>query len=310
METTTTVTLKQNKERRAIGWRMKWRKTIPYWFLLPAFSLYAIFFVLPFIFALYLSFHEWNMINPDIVFVGLNNYVSLFNNEVYWIALRNTGLYVLMTVPISLIAGLGFAIIIESLKRGKVLYRLLFFLPVVSSIAIMGIVWTLMYNPQVGAVNTILKNFGIHGIHWLNDPRIALIAVALVGIWNSFGYNVILFISGLKGIDKSLYEAAALDGANKWQSFKNVTVPMLSPVTFFVFVMSMIASFQVFTTVQIMTKGGPNNATNVSVYHIYQEAFQFFSIGTATASATVLLVVVIVFTVIQLVIGKKLVHYQ
>lgn len=309
-QSTVTLSLKESKQLKRSSIRFRLRKTIPYWFLLPALGLYALFFVYPFVYAFFLSFHEWNMISPEKIFVGFQNYLSLFSDEVYWISMKNTGLYVLMTVPVSLLAGLGLALLIEGVKKGKVLYRLLFFLPVVSSIAIMGIVWTLMYNPQVGAVNVILGYFGIEGIHWLNDPTIALISVALVGIWNSFGYNVILFISGLKGVDKNLYEAAALDGANTWESFKNVTIPMLSPVTFFVFVMSVISSFQVFTTVQVMTKGGPNNSTNVAVYQIYQEAFQFFSVGTATASATILLILVVIFTIVQLVVGKKLVHYQ
>ncbi|MCM3443122.1 carbohydrate ABC transporter permease [Metabacillus halosaccharovorans] len=302
-----TTIARHNKEKSL---SITMRKTLPYWFLMPGLVLFFIFFVLPFLFSLYLSFHEWNMIKDSPEFVGIQNYQTIFNSDVYWKSVKNTGLFVLFTVPLSLVIGLGLALLIESLSKGKVFYRMIFFLPVVSSIAIMGIVWSLMYNPQVGAVNVILRKLGIEGMNWLNDPKVALVSLAIVSVWNSFGYNVILFISGLKGIDKSLYESAALDGANKRQIFSHVTLPMLSPVTFFVFVMSVIASFQVFTTIQVMTKGGPNNTTNVLVYNIYQEAFQFFNMGTATASATVLFIVVVVLTIFQLVVGKKFVHYQ
>ncbi|AJY77627.1 sugar ABC transporter permease [Paenibacillus beijingensis] len=283
---------------------------IPFAFLLPALGLYAVFFVYPFIFALGLSFQSWNMISPDKTFVGLANYRHLLHDEVFWISLKNSGLYVLLTVPLAMAIGLVLALLVESLWRGKRLYRLIFFLPVVSSIGVISIVWSLMYNPQVGAINVLLRMFGIEGPNWLNDPSMALWALAIVGIWKGFGYNMVLYISGLKSIDRGLYEAASIDGAGRWRQFRNVTLPLLSPVTFFILVMSIISSFQAFATIQIMTKGGPNNATNVLVYQIYQEAFQFFNIGVATASSVILLLIVGLLTVIQLRMSNKMVHYQ
>ncbi|WP_238590870.1 carbohydrate ABC transporter permease [Paenibacillus beijingensis] len=289
------------------GLRKSW---IPFAFLLPALGLYAVFFVYPFIFALGLSFQSWNMISPDKTFVGLANYRHLLHDEVFWISLKNSGLYVLLTVPLAMAIGLVLALLVESLWRGKRLYRLIFFLPVVSSIGVISIVWSLMYNPQVGAINVLLRMFGIEGPNWLNDPSMALWALAIVGIWKGFGYNMVLYISGLKSIDRGLYEAASIDGAGRWRQFRNVTLPLLSPVTFFILVMSIISSFQAFATIQIMTKGGPNNATNVLVYQIYQEAFQFFNIGVATASSVILLLIVGLLTVIQLRMSNKMVHYQ
>lgn len=279
-------------------------------FLLPALGLYVVFFIYPFIFAFILSFQKWNLISPNKEFVGLDNYRRLLHDEVFWISLKNSALYVLLTVPFAMGIGLALALAVESLWRGKRLYRMIFFLPVVSSISIISIVWSLMYNEQVGAINVLLRMFGIQGPNWMNDPATALWSLAIVGIWKGFGYNMVLYISGLKSVDRTLYEAASMDGAGRWKQFRHVTLPMLSPVTFFILVMSIISSFQVFTTIQIMTRGGPNNATNVLVYQIYQEAFQFFNIGVASASSTILLLLVGTLTVIQLRLSRKTVHYQ
>ncbi|MDT3427301.1 ABC-type sugar transport system permease subunit [Paenibacillus forsythiae] len=283
---------------------------LPLAFLLPALGLYAVFFVYPFLFSLSLSFQQWNLISPDKEFVGLANYVHLLHDDVFWISLRNSALYMLMTVPLAVGIGLAMALLVESLWKGKRLYRLVFFLPVVSSIGVISIVWGLMYNPQDGAVNKLLASFGIQGPNWINDPAMALWALAIVGIWKGFGYNMVLYISGLKSIDRSLYEAASIDGAGRGARLRHVTVPLLSPVTFFILVMSIISSFQVFATIQIITRGGPNNSTNVLVYQIYQEAFQFFNIGTAAASSTLLLLIVGTLTVVQLRLSNRMVHYQ
>lgn len=290
--------------------RFQLKRAVPYWFLIPAFGLYAVFFVYPFFYSLFLSFHRWNLISPNKSYVGLDNYRSLLHDEVYWIALRNSGLYVLLTVPAAMLIGLLLALAVESMLHGKALYRLLFFLPVVTSIGIISIVWTLMYNPQLGAFNRLLAELGISGPNWLNEPSSALWALAIVGIWKSFGYNMVLYISGLKSIDKGLYEAASIDGAGRLRKFINVTIPLLSPVTFFIVIISVISSFQVFATIQVMTRGGPNNATNVLVYQIYQEAFQFFNIGVATASSVLLFIGVCMFTILQLKYGQRMVHYQ
>jgi ABC-type sugar transport system permease subunit len=288
----------------------KLRRWVPLGFLLPALGLYAVFFIYPFIYSFILSFQEWNMISPNKKFVGATNYIHLLQDEVFWISFQNSTLYVLFTVPIAMGLGLALALMVESLWVGKGLYRLIFFMPVVSSIGIISIVWSLMYNPQVGIINVLLGKIGIQGPNWTNNPSTALWALAILGIWKSFGYNMVLYISGLKSIDRGLYEAATIDGANRIQKLRHVTLPLLSPVTFFIVVMSVISSFQVFATIQVMTQGGPNNATNVLVYQIYQEAFQFFNIGGATASSTLLFIFVASLTVFQLRVGKKLVHYQ
>ncbi|AET61070.1 binding-protein-dependent transporters inner membrane component [Paenibacillus terrae HPL-003] len=309
MEHIAELTSKPTGAKRAAR-RLRWGKMTAYWFLLPALVLYLVFFVAPFFYSLYLSFHRWNMISPTKTFVGMSNYVSLLKSEVFWKAIWNTVLYVLYTVPLSILIGFLLALLIENIWRGKQMYRLVFYLPVVSSISIISIVWDLMYNPDIGMVNRLLSFVGLKGGNWLNDPKLALGALAVIGIWKHFGYNMILYISGRKAIDRSLYEAASIDGASRLQQMVYVTIPLLSPVTFFIVVMNILSSFQVFATIQITTHGGPNNATNVIVYQIYQEAFQFFDIGAAAASSTMFLIAVGALTVLQLKIGQKVVHYQ
>lgn len=283
---------------------------LPLLFLVPALLLYAVFFVYPFLFTFLLSFQQWDMIHPERSFVGWSNYASLLRDEVFWKALRNTFLYLLMTIPISITLGLGLALLMESLLRGRTVYRFIFYLPVISSIAVIAIIWSLMYDDQYGIVNQLLALLGIDGPNWLSQSSTSLWAVAIVGIWKSFGYEMLLFISGLKSIDKGLYEAAAIDGASRWRRLFHLTLPLLSPITMFIVVMSIISSFQNFALIQIMTDGGPNNSSNVLVYQLYQEAFRFFSVGKAAAISVILFALVLFITAVQLRFTRNTVHYN
>lgn len=295
------------KRTSSYRWKMLF---LPLLFLAPALLLYAVFFVYPFLFTFLLSFQQWDMIHPERSFVGWSNYASLLRDEVFWKALRNTFLYLLMTIPISITLGLGLALLLESLLRGRTVYRFIFYLPVVSSIAVIAIIWSLMYDDQHGIVNQLLALLGIDGPNWLAQSSTSLWAVAIVGIWKSFGYEMLLFISGLKSIDKGLYEAAAIDGASRWRRLFHLTLPMLSPITMFIVVMSIISSFQNFALIQIMTDGGPNNSSNVLVYQLYQEAFRFFSVGKAAAISVILFALVLFITAVQLRISRNTVHYN
>ncbi|GJM74407.1 ABC transporter permease [Paenibacillus macerans] len=283
---------------------------LPLLFLVPAMLLYAIFFVYPFLFTFLLSFQQWDMISPDRSFVGLANYTGLLHDEVFWMSMRNTLLYLLMTMPVSIGLGLGLALLMESLLRGRVVYRFLFYLPVVSPIAVVAIVWSLMYDDQRGIVNALLMLFGIDGPNWLSDASSSLWAVAIVGIWKGFGYEMLLYVSGLKAIDKGLYEAASIDGAGRLRRLVHITLPLLSPITLFIVIMGIISSFQNFALIKIMTGGGPNNSSNVLVYQLYQEAFQFFSIGKAAAISVILFAFVLLITVVQLRLSRSTVHYS
>ena len=281
-----------------------------YVFLAPALLLFGIFFVYPFVYSSYLSFMDWNLYNDAKEFVGLANYQALFGDPVFWKAALNTGLYVIGTVPVSMILALGLASLVEKAGKLKEFYRFLLFIPVVASIAVVGIIWSLLYSPAGGFINQMLALIGIQGPNWLNDPKFALVSLMIIGIWSAVGYNMVLYIAGLKGIDPQLYEAAELDGASGWQQFWKITVPQLSPVSFFVFIVSIFNSFQVFSTIHIMTQGGPNNATNVVIYQMYQEAFQFFNIGKASALTFVIFCAVLLLTVVFIRSTQRNVHYE
>jgi ABC-type sugar transport system permease subunit len=283
----------------------------PAWlYLAPALALYALFWLSPAAYSVYLSFFDWDMASPRMTAVGLDNYRRVLTDPVFLTALRNTLLYVVGTVVVGTGVGLGLALAIQRVPGARALYRFVFFLPVVTSITVVSLVWLFFLNTQIGVVNQLLKTLGVPGPNWLNDPATALLALVVVGVWKGFGYNVVLFTAGLAAIDREVYEAAALDGARGWTTFRHVTWPLLSPVTLFVVVMGVIGSFQVFASVQLMTRGGPANATNVLVYHIWEAAFRFFDVGYAAALATLMAALVALLTIVQLRRGERFVHYQ
>lgn len=279
-----------------------------YLYLSPTLLLYSVFFAFPFIFSLYISFMKWDLIFDIKTYVGWSNYIEVWQSEIFWKSVRNTLLYILMTVPLSVGFGLLYALLIEQTKRLKAVYRVLFFFPVIISVAAAGLVFSLMYSPQNGLFNIALSYLGISPISWLQYPNTALISLAIVGIWMSFGYNVILYMTGLQQVDKEAVQAAAIDGAGPWKTFVHITMPLLTPVHLFVWIITILYSFQVFATVQIMTMGGPNNATNVWVFFIWQEAFPYANIGAASAAATLLFSLVLVTTIIQVTWLQKKSH--
>lgn len=276
----------------------------PYLFLTPALSLFLIFFVLPFLFSFGLSFAKWNLTN-SMEFVGLSNYASILADPVFRISFRNTVFYVLGTVPVSMLIAMVLAFLIESLGRTKQIYRFLLFIPYILSTAITSLIWVYFMNPSQGLLNEALRLFGIEGPNWLKDPQWALFSLMLVGVWYAVSYNIVLYVAGLQGINRQLYEAAAVDGAGGFKQVLYVTVPQLLPIHIFVLTVSIIHSFQVFTKVQIMTQGGPNNATNVLVYQLWQEGFRFFDIGRASALSMILFMAVMLLVIAQIVLMER-----
>lgn len=303
--------LNKRRKGRTFSLPIKWEKwSWPYMFLLPALALYAVFYVFPFFYSLILSFMEWNLISPDKEYVGLENYKTVWEDKVFWVSLKNTALYVVGTVPAAMFIALGLAVLVESVGRTREIYRTLLFIPVIASLSVTSLVWSLLMNPDNGLLNEFLAKFGMPALNWLNDPNTAMWSIMIVGVWKAVSYNLVLYIAGLKGIDNQLYEAASIDGAGKWSQFTRITVPLLSPMNMFVFIVSVIHSFQVFTTIHLMTQGGPNNSTNMLVYQVYNEAFQFFNIGKASALSMVLFLIVLVITIFQIRIMEKNAHYQ
>ncbi|MEK3722999.1 carbohydrate ABC transporter permease [Paenibacillus sp. FSL H8-0034] len=275
-------------------------------FLLPSLIGFVVFTGIPIIAALVLSFYDWNLLTTP-KFIGLQNYQNLFGSDpIFLKVLWNTLYFVLGSVPLSIILALIVALLLNQKLKAVAFLRAGYFLPVVSSIVAASLVWKWIFNPDFGIVNDLLRMVGISNPpKWITSTVWAMPSIIIVAIWKNVGYNMVIFLAGLQDIPKDLYEAGEIDGANKWQLFWNITLPMLSPTTFFITVISIIGSFQVFGQALVMTEGGPGISTNTIVFYIYQNAFVFFKMGYAAASAWVLFFIILLFTLIQARIGKK-----
>lgn len=268
---------------------------------------YIAFKVFPIIVAFFLSLSEWNFISglEGIKFTGLDNYAKLFGDEVFVASIINTIIYAIAMVPLTIFLSLIFAVILNEFVFGKGFLRLAFYLPYVSSMVAVSVVWMILFLPSYGPVNTFLMGIGIaEPPRWLNSSNTALLTIILLGVWQNLGYCIIVVLAGLQGISKSLYEAADMDGANAVQKFFSITIPSLSSTMFFLVMISFIRSFQVFTPVQVMTQGGPGNSTQVLVYQIYDTAFHKSNLGYASAMSWVLFILVFLFTIVRNVITK------
>lgn len=237
--------------------------------------------------------------------IGLRNYQQLLSNDLFWKVAGQTFYYALLYVPASIMASLALALLIERKTRGVAFFRTIYFLPVVTSTVAAAIVWTWLYNGDVGLLNYLLSLVGIKGPEWLRDPKWAMPAIALMSVWKNAGYNMMIFLAGLANIPVDYHEAARLDGASAARRFWTITLPMLSPVLFFVLVVTTIGAFQVFEQTYVMTNGGPGTSTLTLSYYIWQTAFEFFDLGRASAMGYVFFLIVLVFTVIQFLVRKR-----
>jgi multiple sugar transport system permease protein len=258
------------------------------------------------LFSLYLSFHQWNVVSAAKPFIGWENFQILFADRAFWNALKNTAIYSLY-VPVGMAVSLAVALMMNQKIRGVNFLRTLFFLPSVSSFVAIALVWQWMYHPQFGLTNYLLSWLGLPPLNWLRDPSTALFAIMLMSIWMGIGYQMVIFLAGLQNIPSEFYEAALTDGANAWQRFWKITLPLLMPTTFFILVTSLIGSFQVFAFVYVMTEGGPLHSTDVVVYHIYQNAWEYLKMGYASAMSWVFFLIIMAATWIQFkLLGKKM----
>jgi multiple sugar transport system permease protein len=310
---------RQRKGRkRMIASSVKRRRTLreltykdAFWvliFLGPNLIGFLVFTLWPVIMTFYLSLNAYDILTP-MKFIGLENYRSLLQDPVFIRVFKNTWIYTLTTVPIGVVLSLFLAIALDKSGKGIRFFRGAFFIPVISSMVSIGVVWQWMYNPEFGLINNLLARIGIRGPMWLTSDKTAMLSLIIVAVWKNLGYNMLLFLAGLQNIDRNYYEAAEIDGAGWWQQFRNITVPLLAPTTFFVLVMAFIGSFQVFDLVMMMTQGGPGRATSVVVHYLYQNAFKFFKMGYASAMAYVLFAVIMVVTGVQMLFQKKWVGY-
>jgi len=278
-------------------------------FLSPTLLVFMVFVLFPVVFSFYLSFHTWNMFSSQRSFVGLENYERILRTPEFWDVLRNTVIYTLGTIPLNMIVALVLAYLLNKKIVGKKILRTAFFAPVIMSSVAAAVIWRWVYEPNFGLLNYCLSWFGVPAVNWLNDPTAAMFALIMMGVWKTFGVNMVLFSAGLQGIPEHYYEAAEIDGAGRWRKFWHITLPLLSPTTFFILVMSVIGSFQVFDTVYVLTSGGPLGRTKVLVFYLYENAFKFFEMGYASAVAYVLFAIIFGLTLLQVRYLKKSVHY-
>lgn len=281
-----------------------------YLFVLPNFIGFFIFMMIPIVMGFVISFTNYDGFTK-MDFVGLKNYIDMFKDDYFIVSVKNNFLYTLVTVPVTLILSTLLAVALNTGIKGSNLFKTMYFFPYITSMVAVGIIWTLLFNPNVGPINNVLRAIGIaNPPKWLLSTKSALWAVMIVAIWKGVGYYMVMILAGLQGIPKQLYEAAEVDGAGPVRKFFSITLPLLSPTTFMVTILSIISSFQVFDLIQIMTEGGPGRATNVLVYRIYQEGFQYMHYGYASAMAYFLFAVILVVTLIQFRGQKKWVTYM
>jgi multiple sugar transport system permease protein len=277
---------------------------------LPAFILMWLMLLGPAVAVGLLSLTDWNFGEPRIGFAGLENYRELWDDRVFWISLRNTVIYVGVSVPATVLLGLLAAVAIEGVGRGRGFYRAAYFLPVASTLLAMALVWEFMFHPSVGFVNQVFRALGLPTADWLQNPDTALFALAAIGVWQNLGLAMVLFMAGLKAIPPDLYEALAMDGADgAWERFRRVTWPMLGPALVFVVAITAIRSFQVFDTVQVLTEGGPSKSTEVLLFTMVQQGFTFLRSAYGAAITMVFLVLTLAITLAQTTILDRRAHY-
>lgn len=282
---------------------------IAYLFLLPSLVGVLVFIMGPIIASLLISFSEWNLLST-IRFAGLTNYVKLLGDDLFWLSLKNTLYYSLLTIPSGLLISLLLALIMNVKLRGMDFYRTIYYIPVVCSMVAVSLVWKWIYNREFGLLNYFLSFLNVPPIGWIVETKWAMPAIALMSVWKNLGFNAIIFLAGLQNIPSQLYEVAKLDGASGWKQFCHITIPLLSPTIFFLTVVSIISSFQVFDAVYMMTQGGPGNATAVYTYFLYCNAFRWFKMGYACALAYVLFILIfgLVFLQFKYIFSKA--HYE
>lgn len=288
--------------------RLQQRQIIPYVFILPNILLFLVFVLGPVVFSFAMSFTKWQALSPG-VFIGLKNYTTLFADEVFLTALRNTILYSVGTVVPMLAFGLAVALMLDARLPGRTFFRVAVYLPVVISWVAGSVIWRLIFIHPNGVLNNLIGYVGIPAQLWTNDPTLALPAIMFLTFWKGLGFNVIIYLAGLQTVPAAIYEAAMIDGASKWQSFWRITLPLLQPTTLFSLVIGIINSFEVFVPVYLMTNGGPGFASMVLVMSIYRSGFQMYEMGYACATSVVLFAIILLISWLQFKLFGQEVQY-
>lgn len=292
-----------------------WRKNRRHWltflaFVAPNFIIFTVFTYWPILYSFYLSFHRWNFLTPAMQFVGARNYVRLLQDEVFWKVVANTFTYTFSVVLIAQFLAFLLALALNQRVPGQPFFRTVAFTPHITTTAAAALVWVLLLDPKMGPLSLIYNALGVEGPRWLVSTTLALWAIIVVGIWKEIGFSSVFFLAGLQNINRDLYEAAMVDGASTWHLFRHITVPMMTPVMFFLMVSGLIQAMKAFDVVAIMTEGGPVYPSSATyVYHLYQLAFRNFRAGYASAFAMFFFAAIIVITVLQFRLSERWVHY-
>ncbi len=271
---------------------------IGYLLILPNYIIYITFTLIPIIWTIVMSFTDYDL--KSYSFVGVSNYINIFKDQVFLKSIWNTVYYSLLTILPTIVFALLLALLLNRKIRGRGFFRTLFYLPNILSMVAVSMAWSYLYNAQAGILNKMLNAIGLSSVGWVTDTRWAMVSVAIMAIWQSLGYNAVLYLSGLQGIPDYLYEAATIDGASGVQQFFSITIPSLRPTTFFIFVMACIHSFEVFGQVYILTQGGPLNSTTTIAHQVYLNGFEYYKMGYASAEAVVLLLLIMIMTLINM----------
>lgn len=277
-------------------------QNIGYLLIAPGFLIYALFILLPILWKVVMSFTDYNL--RSFSFVGLSNYVQMFKDAVFRTSVKNTVCYSIITIPVTMVLALLLAMLLNQKIKGRGFFRTLFYMPNIFSMVAVSMAWLYLFDTHNGILNRLLGIAGLPAVGWVTSTSTALVSVAIMSVWNSTGYNMLLFLSGLQSIPEYLYEAASMDGATRLQKIFHITIPQLAPTTFFVFVMSCINSFQVFGQVLIVTNGGPLNSTTTIAHQIYRNGFEYYKMGYASAQAVVMLLIILGITVVNFKYGR------
>ncbi len=278
----------------------KIKNRIAFFYILPSLIGCILFIFIPSIMSFLLSFSNWNLLT-DIKFCGFENYLELIGSKEFWFILKNTLIYAISVTIFATIIPLILAEIINSKIRGSDFFKTAYFLPFVTPMIVIAMIWQWIFDPNIGFLNTLFK---LH-YNWLYDKNLAMLVLIIVSVWKLLGYNIIILLSGYSSINNQIYEAARIDGSSRITTFIKITIPLLSPTIFFVLLITTISSFQVFDLIYLMTNGGPENSTNILVYWLYKNAFEFFNIGKASAIAYILFIFILTLSIIQWKLRKK-----
>ena len=284
------------------------RNITGYLFIMPFILGFVLWFLIPALTAVWLTFTDWNLIRPP-RYVGFDNFVRLWSDKLFWQSLKVTTLYTMASVPLGLVLALLLALLINTKVRGIAFFRTVYYLPSIVPAVASAVLWAWIFNTEFGLFNAVLRTFGVPRVAWLQDPTYALWALIMMSLW-ALGGAMIIYLAGLQGIPKTFYEAAEIDGAGRLRQLLNVTLPLLSPVIFFNLIMSIIGTFQVFTAGFLITDGGPQNATLFYVLYLYRNGFQYLDMGYSAALAWVLFLIILGLTALIFRYVGGMVHYE